>query len=80
MAENLKGKRRSREEWRAVFDRFAAYGGTRYRAGDPYAGLLVDMVGNLRKVLSLSRHRSCPARKPGWPMVRSTAPCPARRR
>ncbi len=27
-----------------VFDRFAAYGGTRYRAGDPYAGLLVDMV------------------------------------
>ena len=21
-----------------VFDRFAAYGGTRYRAGDPYAG------------------------------------------
>lgn len=29
-----------------VFDRFAAYGGTRYRAGDPYAGLLVDMVGN----------------------------------
>ena len=29
-----------------VFDRFAAYGGTRYRSGDPYAGLLVDMVGN----------------------------------
>ncbi|MFO1073269.1 MAG: hypothetical protein U1E17_11490 [Geminicoccaceae bacterium] len=29
---------------RLVFDRFAAYGGTRYRAGDPYAGLLVDMV------------------------------------
>ncbi|MBN9434816.1 MAG: hypothetical protein J0I45_20495 [Bosea sp.] len=27
-----------------VFDRFAAKGGTRYRAGDPYAGLLVDMV------------------------------------
>ena len=26
MAENLKGKRRSREEWRAVFDRFAASG------------------------------------------------------
>lgn len=27
-----------------VFDRFAAYGGTRYRAGDPYAGELVSMV------------------------------------
>lgn len=27
-----------------VFDRFAAYGGTRYRAGDPYAGLLVKAV------------------------------------
>ncbi|MGK6317782.1 hypothetical protein [Neorhizobium sp. DT-125] len=27
-----------------VFDRFAAYGGTRYRAGDPYAGELVAMV------------------------------------
>ena len=26
MAENLKGKRRSRQEWRAVFDRFAASG------------------------------------------------------
>lgn len=26
MAENLKGKRRSREEWQAVFDRFAASG------------------------------------------------------
>ena len=26
MAEDLKGKRRSREEWRAVFDRFAASG------------------------------------------------------
>ena len=26
MAENQKGKRRSREEWRAVFDRFAASG------------------------------------------------------
>lgn len=29
-----------------VFDRFAAYGGTRYRAGDPYAGELVDMVAD----------------------------------
>ena len=29
---------------RLVFDRFAAKGGTRYRSGDPYAGLLVDMV------------------------------------
>ncbi|MDQ0469526.1 hypothetical protein [Labrys wisconsinensis] len=27
-----------------LFDRFAAYGGTRYRAGDPYAGELVTMV------------------------------------
>jgi hypothetical protein len=27
-----------------VFDRFAAYNGTVYREGDPYAGLLVDMV------------------------------------
>ncbi|GAA2715548.1 hypothetical protein ACFY2R_25570 [Micromonospora olivasterospora] len=27
-----------------VFDRFAAYGGTRYRAGDPYARQLVRMV------------------------------------
>lgn len=27
-----------------VFDRFAAYGGTRYRAGDPYAEQLADMV------------------------------------
>ena len=27
-----------------VFDRFVAYGGTRYRAGDPYAGELVKMV------------------------------------
>lgn len=27
-----------------VFDRFAAYGGTRYRSGDPYAGELVKMV------------------------------------
>jgi hypothetical protein len=27
-----------------VFDRFAAYGGTRYRAGDPYAEQLVKMV------------------------------------
>jgi hypothetical protein len=27
-----------------VFDRFAAYGGTRYRAGDPYAAQLVRMV------------------------------------
>lgn len=27
-----------------VFDRFAVYGGTRYRAGDPYAGELVAMV------------------------------------
>lgn len=27
-----------------VFDRFAAAGGTRYRAGDPYAGELVRMV------------------------------------
>jgi hypothetical protein len=27
-----------------VFDRFAAKGGTRYRAGDPYAGLLVKAV------------------------------------
>lgn len=27
-----------------VFDRFAAMGGTRYRAGDPYAGELVAMV------------------------------------
>jgi hypothetical protein len=26
MAENLKGKRRSHREWRAVFDRFAASG------------------------------------------------------
>lgn len=26
MAEGLKGKRRSRDEWRAVFDRFAASG------------------------------------------------------
>ena len=29
---------------RLVFDRFAAHGGTRYRAGDPYAGELVAMV------------------------------------
>jgi hypothetical protein len=29
-----------------VFDRFAAFGGTRYRAGDPYAGELVDMVAD----------------------------------
>lgn len=29
-----------------VFDRFAAYHGTAYRAGDPYAGLLVDMVSD----------------------------------
>jgi len=29
-----------------VFDRFAAYGGTRYRAGDPYAGELVAMVAD----------------------------------
>jgi hypothetical protein len=34
-----------------VFDRFAAYGGTRYRAGDPYAGQLVGMV---EKTLSTS--------------------------
>lgn len=27
-----------------VFDRFAAFGGTRYRSGDPYAGELVAMV------------------------------------
>ncbi|PWE50769.1 hypothetical protein DEM26_07700 [Thioclava sp. NG1] len=27
-----------------VFDRFAAYQGTTYRAGDPYAGELIDMV------------------------------------
>jgi hypothetical protein len=27
-----------------VFDRFAAYGGTRYRSGDPYAAQLVQMV------------------------------------
>jgi hypothetical protein len=27
-----------------VFDRFEAYGGTRYRSGDPYAGELVKMV------------------------------------
>ena len=26
MAENLKGKRRSRQDWRAMFDRFAASG------------------------------------------------------
>jgi hypothetical protein len=31
---------------RLVFDRFAAYGGTRYRAGDPYAGELVAMVAD----------------------------------
>lgn len=29
-----------------VFDRYAAYHGTVYRAGDPYAGLLVDMVAD----------------------------------
>jgi len=29
-----------------VFDRFAAFDGTRYRAGDPYAGDLVDMVAD----------------------------------
>lgn len=29
-----------------VFDRFEAYGGTRYRAGDPYAGELVAMVAD----------------------------------
>jgi len=29
-----------------VFDRFAAYGGTRYRPGDPYAGELVAMVAD----------------------------------
>lgn len=29
-----------------VFDRFAAYGGTRYRAGDPYAEELVAMVAH----------------------------------
>ncbi len=29
-----------------VFDRFAAYGGTRYRSGDPYAGELVAMVAD----------------------------------
>lgn len=29
-----------------VFDRYAAYHGTAYRAGDPYAGLLVDMVAD----------------------------------
>ncbi|EYR77889.1 hypothetical protein [Shinella sp. DD12] len=29
-----------------VFDHFAAFGGTRYRAGDPYAGELVDMVAD----------------------------------
>ena len=29
-----------------VFDRFAAYGGTRFRAGDPYAGELVAMVAD----------------------------------
>ncbi|STV71294.1 Uncharacterised protein [Klebsiella michiganensis] len=29
-----------------LFDRFAAYGGTRYRAGDPYAEELVAMVAN----------------------------------
>jgi hypothetical protein len=28
-----------------VFDRFEAYGGTRYRAGDPYAAELAKMVG-----------------------------------
>ncbi|NNM46822.1 hypothetical protein [Knoellia koreensis] len=27
-----------------LFNRFAAHGGTRYRAGDPYAGVLADMV------------------------------------
>jgi len=32
-----------------VFDRFAAYHGTTYRAGDPYAGLLVDMVSKTLK-------------------------------
>ncbi len=29
-----------------VFDRFAAYGGTRFRAGDPYAAELVAMVAD----------------------------------
>ncbi|SES40465.1 hypothetical protein [Rhizobium sp. NFR03] len=29
-----------------VFDRFAAFDGTRYRSGDPYAGELVDMVAD----------------------------------
>ena len=29
-----------------LFDRFAAYGGTRYRAGDPYAEELAAMVAN----------------------------------
>lgn len=29
-----------------VFDRFAAFGGTRYRAGDPYAADLIDMVAD----------------------------------
>ncbi|MCU6566677.1 hypothetical protein NLK98_26655, partial [Klebsiella pneumoniae] len=29
-----------------LFDRFAAYGGTRYRAGDPYAEELVAMVAH----------------------------------
>jgi hypothetical protein len=29
-----------------VFDRFAAYGGTRYRTGDPYAGELAAMVAD----------------------------------
>jgi hypothetical protein len=29
-----------------VFDRFEAFGGTRYRAGDPYAGELVRMVAD----------------------------------
>lgn len=36
-----------------VFDRFAAHGGTRYRSGDPYAGLLVDMV---RETVADSAH------------------------
>ncbi len=36
-----------------VFDRFEAYGGTRYRAGDPYAGELVAMV---RETVANSAH------------------------
>jgi hypothetical protein len=38
-----------------VFDRFAAYGGTRYRSGDPYAAQLVQMV---EETLSTTAARS----------------------